>query len=69
VKVAAVVVSHGNAAELQTLLPALQPQVDELVLVGNVPGSVGTIPDGVRVIENDRPGAGDLERVGLLGEP
>jgi N-acetylglucosaminyl-diphospho-decaprenol L-rhamnosyltransferase len=55
VKVAAVVVSHGNAAELQTLLPALQPQVDELVLVANVPGSVGTIPDGVRVIENDRP--------------
>jgi N-acetylglucosaminyl-diphospho-decaprenol L-rhamnosyltransferase len=55
VTVAAVVVSHGNAAELEALLPALQSQVDELVVVANVPGSVGTAPNGVRVIENDRP--------------
>jgi N-acetylglucosaminyl-diphospho-decaprenol L-rhamnosyltransferase len=55
VKVAAVVVSHGNAAELQTLLPALQPQVDELVVVANVPGSVSLAPDGVHVIANARP--------------
>ena len=54
-KVAAVVVSHGNATELEALLPALQPQVDELVAVANVPGSIGTIPDGVRLVENDRP--------------
>ena len=53
--VAAVVVSHGNAAELEGLLPALQPQVEELVLVANVPGSFGTVPGGVRVIENARP--------------
>ena len=54
-KVAAVVVSHGNAAEVEALLPALLPQVDELVIVANVPGSVGTVPGGVRVLENDRP--------------
>jgi len=54
VKVSAVVVSHGHAAELERLLPALAPQVDELVVVANVPGSVGSIPEGVRVLENAR---------------
>jgi GT2 family glycosyltransferase len=55
VKVSAVVVSHDHAAELERSLPALAPQVDELVVVGNVPGSVGPVPDGVRVLENARP--------------
>ena len=54
-KVSAVVVSHGHAAELERLLPALAPQVDELVVVANRPGSVGAVPDGVRVLENPRP--------------
>ena len=54
-KVAAVVVSHGNAAELDRLLPALAPQVDELVVVANAPGSVGAVPEGARVISNARP--------------
>ena len=54
-RVAAVVVSHTNAPELERLLPALQPQVDELVVVANVPGSVGVLPEGVRLIENERP--------------
>jgi GT2 family glycosyltransferase len=49
------VVSHGHAADLERLLPALAPQVDETVVVANLPGSVGAVPDGVRVIENDRP--------------
>ena len=53
--VSAVVVSHGHAPELETLLPALRPQVDELVVIANVPGSVGGVPDGVRVLTNDRP--------------
>ena len=53
--VAAVVVSHGNAAELDVLVPALGPQVDELVVVANVPGSVGLVPEDVRVIANARP--------------
>jgi len=54
-KVAAVVVSHGNAAELERLLPALAPQVDEIVVVANVPGSAGELPPGASLIENDRP--------------
>jgi GT2 family glycosyltransferase len=55
VRVSAVVVSHGHAAELPRSLDALFPQVDELVVVANVPGSVAGVPDGVRVIENPRP--------------
>jgi GT2 family glycosyltransferase len=55
VKVSAVVVSHGHASELEHSLPALVPQVDEVIVIANVPGSVGTVPDGVRVLENPRP--------------
>ena len=40
-KVSAVVVSHGHARDVERLLPALVPQVDETVVVANVPGSVG----------------------------
>ena len=55
-KVSAVVVSHGHAGELQHSLPALAPQVDELLLIANIPGSVPRdLPDGVRVLENERP--------------
>lgn len=54
-KVAAVVVSHGNAADLERLLPVLAREVDELVVVANVPGSVGEVGDGVAVLHNDRP--------------
>jgi N-acetylglucosaminyl-diphospho-decaprenol L-rhamnosyltransferase len=53
--VSAVVVSHGHAKELELLLPALLPQVDELVVVANTPGSIAAVPDGVRVLENPRP--------------
>jgi len=55
VRVAAVVVSHGNATDVDRLLPALAPQVDELVVVANVPGSVGEVPAGVTVLANERP--------------
>jgi GT2 family glycosyltransferase len=51
-KVSAVVVSHGSARELEESLPALRPQVDELVVIANVPGSV---PAGVEAVENERP--------------
>ena len=54
-RVSAVVVSHGHSAELARSLPALAPQVDELVVIGNVPGSVGDVPHGTRVIENTQP--------------
>ncbi len=51
--VSAVVVSHGHARELGALLPLLAPQVDELVVVANRPGSVPTeLPPGARVLEN-----------------
>ena len=54
-KVSAVVVSHGHAADLGRSLAALVPQVDELVVVANTPGSVTEVPSGVRVLENRRP--------------
>ena len=53
--VSAVVVSHGHAAELRRTLPALASQVDELVVVSNFPGSVGSVPADARVLENERP--------------
>jgi GT2 family glycosyltransferase len=56
VKVSAVVISHGHAKELEHSLPALAPQVDELVVIANIPGSVpGALPPGTRVIENAAP--------------
>ena len=55
-KVSAIVVSHGSAAALTEALPALEPQVDELLVIANVPGSVpSTLPEGARVLENARP--------------
>jgi GT2 family glycosyltransferase len=53
--VSAVVVSHGDATALLTSLPALAPQVAELVVIANVPGSVADVPSGTGVIENERP--------------
>jgi GT2 family glycosyltransferase len=54
-RVSAVVVSHGHAQEVSALLPALVPQVDEVLVVANVPGSVVEVPEGVRVVENPLP--------------
>ena len=51
-RVAAVVVSHGHRRELEESLPALRSQVDELVVIANVPDSV---PDGVEALYNDHP--------------
>jgi GT2 family glycosyltransferase len=56
VKVSAVVISHEHAAELEHSLPALAPQVDELLVIANSPGSVpDALPDGARVLTNERP--------------
>jgi GT2 family glycosyltransferase len=55
VSVAGVVVSHGHAAELARSLPALAPQVDDLLVIANLPGSVGEVPPGTRVLENAAP--------------
>jgi GT2 family glycosyltransferase len=51
-RVAAVVVSHGSAADVAALVPLLEPDVDELLVVANVPGSA---PPGVAAHENPRP--------------
>ncbi len=53
--VSAIVVSHGHADEVERAVPLLRPQVDELVLVENVPGSVRGEPEGTRVLRNARP--------------
>jgi len=51
--VSAVVISHGHAEELGSLLPVLAPQVDELVVIANRPGSLpAELRPEARVIEN-----------------
>jgi GT2 family glycosyltransferase len=55
VKVSAIVVSHGHARELARSLPSVVPQVDETVVVANLPGSGEGVSEGVRVLENPRP--------------
>ena len=54
-RVSAVVVSHGHADELARSLPALLEQVDETLVIANVPGSAAGLPHGVQVLENPRP--------------
>ena len=54
-KVSAVVVSHGHADDLARSLPALMSQVEETVVVANLPGSAAGVPESVRVLENPRP--------------
>ena len=54
-RVSAVVVSHGHRDELAVALPALAPQVDEVGVIANVPGSGPAETHGARVLENARP--------------
>jgi N-acetylglucosaminyl-diphospho-decaprenol L-rhamnosyltransferase len=51
-RVSAVVISHRHRAELAESLPALVPQVDETLVIANVPGSAPERAYGARVIEN-----------------
>jgi GT2 family glycosyltransferase len=55
VKVSAVVVSHGHRGELAESLPALVAQVDQVVVIANVAGSLPDDLHGARVLENERP--------------
>jgi GT2 family glycosyltransferase len=55
VTVSGVVVSHAHARELEECLPALAPQVEEIVLVANVDGSLPSNLYGARVLRNERP--------------
>ena len=52
--VAGIVVTHGPNADLERCLAALAPQVDELVVVANLPVDV-ELRGGARLLENDRP--------------
>jgi N-acetylglucosaminyl-diphospho-decaprenol L-rhamnosyltransferase len=52
VSVAGVIVVHEPILEVERCLDALRPQVDELVVVANLPG---TTADGATVIHNERP--------------
>ena len=54
-KVSAVVISHGHRDELARSLPALVPQVDETVVIVNVPGSAPADPLGASVFEQASP--------------
>jgi N-acetylglucosaminyl-diphospho-decaprenol L-rhamnosyltransferase len=54
-KVAGVVVTHGDAPELGDCLAALAGQVGELVVVANLSGSPPDLPPEARLIENERP--------------
>jgi GT2 family glycosyltransferase len=56
VKVSAVVISHGHAEDLEHSLPALATQVDELLVIANIPGSLPAhVPERTRVITNNTP--------------
>jgi N-acetylglucosaminyl-diphospho-decaprenol L-rhamnosyltransferase len=54
VSVAGIVVTHGPHPDLERCLAALAPQVDELVVVANLPLDL-ELPPGARLLENDRP--------------
>ena len=53
--VSAVVVSHGHRGELERSLPALAEQVDEVVVIENLPRSDVRAPSRVRLLRNARP--------------
>ena len=54
-KVSAVVISHGHADELAVSLPVLAPQVDELLVIANIPDSLPPeLPERARVLHNER---------------
>ena len=55
-KVSAVVISHGHAEELAHSLPALAPQVDELLVIANIADSLPSeLPEKARVLRNETP--------------
>jgi N-acetylglucosaminyl-diphospho-decaprenol L-rhamnosyltransferase len=55
VKVSAITISHGHREELASSLPALVPQVDEALVIANLPGSAPADAAGARVIEQPAP--------------
>jgi GT2 family glycosyltransferase len=54
VSVAGVVVTHGPSPDLQECLATLSPQVDELIVVANLPLRLD-LPGSAKLIENEQP--------------
>ena len=54
-RVSAIVVSHGHRRDLSSSLPALAPEVDELLVIANTRESAPEDAHGARVHKNDRP--------------
>ena len=54
-RVSGIVISHGHADAVAGLVPLLLPQLDELLLIENRPGSVPAVEGEVRVIRNVEP--------------
>jgi GT2 family glycosyltransferase len=54
VSVSGIVVTHGTHPDLRRCLESLAPQVDELVVVANLPLEL-ELPPGTRLLENERP--------------
>jgi GT2 family glycosyltransferase len=50
-----VVITHGPHPDLHDCVAALVAQVDELVVVKNLPDPIGPLPASVVIVENDRP--------------
>jgi GT2 family glycosyltransferase len=53
--VAGVVITHGVDRYLPECLHAIAPQVDELVVIANLPDFPLELPDGARLVQNSRP--------------
>lgn len=53
--VAAVVVTHEPTPDLELCLESLAPQVDELVVVANLPIELPALPPHASVVRNERP--------------
>jgi N-acetylglucosaminyl-diphospho-decaprenol L-rhamnosyltransferase len=53
-RVAAMIITHGPHPDLEQAIRSLAPQVDELVLIDNLPGPQPELPPGARSIVNDR---------------
>lgn len=53
--VAGIVVSHGPDPDLGRCLSSLAPQVDELIVIANIPFDPPPLPANARLVENERP--------------
>jgi N-acetylglucosaminyl-diphospho-decaprenol L-rhamnosyltransferase len=53
--VSAVVVTHGHQPGLARCVEAIEPQVDELLVIANTPDPLPALPQRARVTTNDRP--------------